>query len=89
MTSDFCTAVFIRADNRADNVYTEKTPTVMHKSDAVSQQSSKRHRLQCSTFRTVCSHKVIAVGFNTLYYNAAGEITIRTNKKRRNARQRN
>ena len=54
----------------------------MHKSDAVPQQSSKRHRLQCSMFRTVYSHKVIAVGFNTLYYNAAGEITIRTNKKK-------
>ena len=25
---------------------------------------------QCSTFRTVCSHKVVAVGFNTLCYDA-------------------
>ena len=26
---------------------------------------------QCSTFRTVCSHKVVAVGFNTLCYDAS------------------
>ena len=25
---------------------------------------------QCSMFRTVCSHKVIALGFNTLCYDA-------------------
>ena len=25
---------------------------------------------QCSMFRTVCSHKVVAVGFNTLCYDA-------------------
>ena len=27
-----------------------------------------------------CSHKVVAVGFNTLCYDAACEITLRTNK---------
>ena len=27
--------------------------------------------VQCSTFRTVCSHKVVAVGFNTLRYDAS------------------
>ncbi|WP_155237436.1 hypothetical protein [Treponema denticola] len=26
--------------------------------------------VQCSMFRTVCSHKVVAVGFNTLRYDA-------------------
>ena len=28
-----------------------------------------------------CSHKVVAVGINTLCYDAAFEITLRTNKK--------
>ena len=27
--------------------------------------------VQCSMFRTVCSHKVVAVGFNTLRYDAS------------------
>ena len=36
---------------------------------------------QCSTFRTVCSHKVVAVGFNTLCYDASvGVLNPRTNK---------
>ena len=36
-----------------------------NKTDAASQQSFKRHRLQCSMFCAVWFHKMIAVGFNT------------------------
>jgi len=30
--------------------------------------------VQCSTVRIVCSHKVVAVGFNTLCYDASVEV---------------
>ena len=34
--------------------------------------------VQCSMFRIVCSHKVVAVGFNTLRYDA--ERTLRSDR---------
>ena len=37
-----------------------------NKADAASQRRFKRHRAQCPTLRSVCLHKVIAIGFNTI-----------------------
>ena len=37
----------------------------------INQQTRRLRRVPCSTFRTVCSHKMVAVSFNTLYYDAS------------------
>ena len=57
------------------------SPTQSHSEASSGIDYSALRSVQYSTFRAVCSHKVIAIGFNTLCYDAREEITLCTNKK--------